>query len=71
RLLQDKLADKSYSYEFFHYEKDRFGEIIDSTEMPVADKMLMAYPKKYGKKVFPSNSAFLKGCIRITKNKET
>ncbi len=65
-VLQRVLEDKPINFEYFHSDKDHFGEIRSTIEMLEEDKKLMAYPQEYGVRTFPENSPFFKGCIRIS-----
>lgn len=60
------------NFSSFHGEMYAYGITIrPSTEMPEQDSDLLYDPYNKGKRVFASNSSFLKGCVRISlKNKE-
>jgi len=65
KVLMDSLPNNNVSFEFFHYDNDKFGEIIDPAKMPEQDPNLMLFPPEYGERTFANTSRFLKGCIRI------
>ncbi len=69
KVLLESMNDNHISYEFFHSEKDQYGDIKHSSEMPSSDKRLLQYPEEYGKRKFPDNSAFFRGCVQIKKMK--
>lgn len=59
---------KSSLFEFFHREKDRFGDISDSKEQLANDPNLNPTHIHYNKqKTFSMTSPFLRSCIRIRK----
>jgi hypothetical protein len=66
-ILQNHMDDNrnSINYSFFHCENDRFGEIMPASKMLDTDSSLVSYPKEYGPRLFPENSPFFRGCIRI------
>jgi hypothetical protein len=67
QILQESIKEKTVSYEFFHSEADRFGEIRPSSELPEEDARLTTMPSGYDihNKWFCDNSPFWRGCIRI------
>jgi hypothetical protein len=69
-VLINSMSDSHHHYDFFHCEEDQFGEIQHVSDMPITDPRLMMYPAEYGERRFPDNSAFLRGCIKISKIKE-
>lgn len=68
-VLINSMSDSYDHYDFFHNEEDQFGEIQPVGNMPITDPRLMMYPVPYGERRFPDNSAFLRGCIKISKVK--
>lgn len=65
-VMMNYYSESPASYEFFHAEEDRFGDISNTINMPKYDEKLLIYPPQYGERKFPHNSAFLRGCVRIS-----
>lgn len=52
-------------YDYFHTDFDQFGVIKPIDSMLKEDKALREHEKHYPDRLFPENSHFLKGCVRI------
>ena len=68
-VLFSSMKDNPIQCEFFHCEPDESSKIKPFSDMPMGDKRLMKYPSEYGERIFPFNSAFGRGCIRISRTK--
>lgn len=53
-------------YDYFHTEIDQYAEIKSTPLMFKQDPPLGYSPKKFGKRLFPENAPFFRGCIRIS-----
>ena len=67
-LLNDILSNLQVDY--FHGDMFAYGDIIKSSlKMPELDSRLKYSPTGDKKKIFASNSSFLRGCVRIASKK--
>lgn len=57
-------ACEKVSYDFFHTDPENYAGIRSSKVIPLEDAAFTQWPKA-ANKIFPVNSAFLRGCIRI------
>lgn len=55
-------------YDFFHSEKDIYGEIRLASEMPKEDPALVYTMNKYKNKTFSEAAPFMRGCVRISRH---
>lgn len=53
-------------FDYFHTEKDPQGNIQHTSAMPEFDPGLSDCDPKYGKREFPENAPFFRGCVRIS-----
>lgn len=67
KVLLEHQPRENIKYEFFHYGEDRFSEILSSDEIPKHDPSFKKVMSAHRGKLFPSNSPFTRGCIRISK----
>lgn len=62
-------AIKNVIFNYFHSDKDRFGEVLNSQEIAEKDNHLLAVMnKKFKGKIFPCYGPFFRGCISISKS---
>ncbi|HVV69591.1 MAG TPA: hypothetical protein VHE99_11280 [Gammaproteobacteria bacterium] len=57
---------ESVKFEYFHIEADEQNGILHTSAISETDPAFSLDAKKYGKRKFPENSPFFKGCIRIS-----
>lgn len=58
---------KNLQVEYFHGDMFAYGDLIKSSlKMPELDQRLKYNPSNEKKRVFASNSSFLRGCVRIS-----
>jgi len=53
-------------FDYFHTETDEHRDILHTSTMPAIDSTLSFSPKRYGKRQFPENAPFFRGCVRIS-----
>lgn len=66
-LMSVHAQDNHIKYDFYHCEPEVTSGIKSFQDMPKEDQRLMQYPAEYNDRIFPFNSAFGKGCIRIAR----
>ncbi len=52
-------------FQYYHSDKDQFGEISSSKNLPEHDPAIQSQLAKFPGRVFPETSPFVRGCIRI------
>jgi hypothetical protein len=68
RILQESLSGNTVSYDFFHTEPDRYGEIRPAKTIFGEDKQFSQSTASANQENFPETSPFFRGCVRITLN---
>jgi hypothetical protein len=64
-LVEDFYKDNHLQFELYHSERDRFGEIRHTSEIPHEDPHFQSCLDQYAAP-FPFAGQFLRGCIKIT-----
>jgi len=68
----EKIDGATYgniNFEYFHVEKDKYGEIKMSNDLALLDKNLIHDKHKYPDRDFCATSQFWRGCIKIVRDK--
>lgn len=53
--------------EFFHNEKDKYGDVDISAHIPLQDANMLKMPMVNNTLPFPASSTFLRACVRISR----
>lgn len=66
----NRIIDPNIDFRFFHYDNDRYGEMIDSSVIFNDDNRFSIYSKSSLNNIlrtFCANSVFFKGCVEIAR----
>ena len=60
---------KDVTFDYFHTEEDRFGEIKPSENLIAGDHYLKMCTDRFKGKIFPYKGPFFRGCVRVARQK--
>lgn len=69
-LQEDRVFEvlKKINFEYFHSNRDRFGEISISQNIVSSDASILAiFKERFAGKRFPAHGQFFRGCIKLSK----
>jgi len=63
----NNMINNNIKYEFFHFDLDKYGEILDSNKIVIDDNRFAHAPHTgQSTRTFCANALFFRGCIRVS-----